>query len=249
MADPNVSKPLPASDQGDFIPGSLVRIHARALYAWPDTWRRRIGAIVAVIAFLVATAIVSSRLVGFVLFDLDLIAYVGLALTCWIGAGGALVPIPGVRPLSWIMIVQQGATLDPILVASVAALAMAIGQTSLYVTAHVGRTHVSHHGHHDRARGHHHGTDERPDPGRLRRALARARDLVARMLHTHPGPTVFVVSLVPNPLTSFASASAGAEGVAFRRFFVASTAGFIIFSGLLVLLGAGALRLFGLSAD
>ena len=67
--------------------------------------------------------------------DLDLLAYAGLFIACWVGAGGAIVPIPGVRLVSWLMIVQQGAALDPIVTALVAASAMVLGQTSYFLAA------------------------------------------------------------------------------------------------------------------
>ena len=64
--------------------------------------------------------------------------YLGLAAACWVGAGGVLVPVPGVRPLSWVMVVHQSVALDPLVVTGLSALAMAFGQTSLFIAAEYG---------------------------------------------------------------------------------------------------------------
>jgi membrane protein DedA with SNARE-associated domain len=112
---------------------------ARILARWPTSRRRRIATSLALVAILVATIVASSRLLRLLYQELDILAYAGLFAACWVGAGGALVPIPGVRPISWFMIVQQGAALDPVVVALVAASAMALGQTSYFLAARAAR--------------------------------------------------------------------------------------------------------------
>ncbi len=269
-ADPPPADPLPARDPDDEVPGYVVRAHRWALRLWPRSTRRRVATIVAVVALVVGTLAASARLLGYINLELDLVAYLGLALVCWIGAGGALVPIPGVRPLSWLMIVHQGAALDPVVVAVVAALAMALGKTSYYVTARLGERRL-HAGDHpvagaaavDRAppvaapapssdgaalvAGRVTGDTEQsvtdaagtPDGivGRSRRQMARARDWVSRNMRGHPVRTVFLLSIVPSPLTTVAAAYAGALDIGFRRFFVASLAGFLVLTVLLVIAG------------
>ena len=84
--------------------GRIERAHAWVLEHWPTTLRRRLAVTAVVIGVgLVVISAVADLLD--VAHDLGLFAYLGLMLVCWIGAGGALVPVPGVRPLSWIMIV------------------------------------------------------------------------------------------------------------------------------------------------
>ncbi len=203
----------------------------------------------AAIAIVVATVIASSRWLSIDLSDLNFFAYAGLAVACWIGAGGALVPVPGVRPISWIMIVQQGATLDPIVVALLASASMALGQTSIFVAAHASAYHHSfrHRDGHS-SRPHKHSFRSHRGARRIAGWAEEAEGIVKRLMGGHPGLTVFMVSLIPNPLTTFASMTAGATGVGFRRFLGASVSAFLIFSSLLVLLGGGLLAVFGLSA-
>ena len=92
-------------------------------------------AVVLVILAVIAAIIVSSANILERLRspELDFLGYLSLFVACWVGAGGALVPIPGVRALSWIMIIQQGAALDPLLVAVIAASAMVLGQSTYFL--------------------------------------------------------------------------------------------------------------------
>ena len=168
--------------------------------------------------------------------DLGLFAYLGLMLVCWIGAGGALVPVPGVRPLSWIMIVQQASSLDPVLVSVLAAVAMALGQTSLFIATRAGQHHLAHkHAHHDLTIGVGatdaavlQATDHPPRPAppprpwdpivvRSRALLMRGRASVSRRMVTHPRRIIFVLSVIPTPLTTFATVTANADRHDTRR--------------------------------
>ena len=61
--------------------------------------------------------------------------------------------------------------------------------------------------------------------------------------------TIFLVSVVPSPLTTFGTVAAAEERVEFRRFFLASLAGFLVMTGALVIAGKGILAALGISAD
>ena len=112
---------------------------------WPTSRRRQVVTIVALMAIILATFLASSRLLRFVFQGLDILAYVALFVACWIGAGGGLVPIPGVRVVSWLMIIQQGAALDPVIVAVVAAFAMVLGQTSYFLATRATQHRIAEH--------------------------------------------------------------------------------------------------------
>ncbi len=103
----------------------------------------------AILAIFIATLIASSRLLRLVFEDIDVLAYLGLFIACWIGAGGALVPVPGVRPISWFMVVQQSAALSPVIVATLAATAMVLGQTSYFMATRAAMRRASAGGHAD----------------------------------------------------------------------------------------------------
>jgi uncharacterized membrane protein YdjX (TVP38/TMEM64 family) len=254
----------------------LERAHGWVLDHWPTSRRRQ----VAVVAIGIALVLIAIPWIVAV-FDealaiaanLDLLAYAGMMIVCWVGAGGALVPIPGARPLSWVLVVQQGAVLDPLLVALAAALAMGLGQASYFLATRAGnrRLHRRHRGRHQAAE------DTRPDSpgttdaaaragaavdadgskatgssrglvGWARRLMARAKDTVARLMTRHPQRTIFLVSVVPSPLTTFGTVAAADERVEFRSFFVASLAGFLVMTTALVVAGKGILAALGISA-
>ncbi len=93
-----------------------------------------------------------------------------------------------------------------------------------------------------------------PEPGGglvgwARRLMARAKDAVARLMTRHPQRTIFMVSVVPSPLTTFGTVAAAEERVEFRRFFLASLAGFVVMTAALVIAGKGILAALGISAD
>ena len=213
------------------------------------------------LAIFVATLVASSRLLRLVFDDLDVVAYLGLFVACWIGAGGALVPVPGVRPISWLMIIQQGAALDPVIVTLVAAGAMALGQTSYFLVTRravrsLGSTPgepgdgVAEPGPADADAGVDAALEKEPggDPGADGEAggeapgrVARARRRVVVGVRRHTFPTVFLVSLVPSPATTVATSAAASVGVSYGRWLVPALSGYLVFAGILSLVGQGLL--------
>ena len=231
----------------------------RILARWPVSRRRRIATALAMVAILVATIIASSRILRLLHQELDILAYAGLFAACWVGAGGALVPVPGVRPISWFMIVQQGAALDPVVVALVAATAMALGQTSYFLAARAARR---------RAIGHAAAPPDvaldlvppgLPDPdtpapvgslpagslaapsppGRRAQRMDAARRRVTRQVQTHGIATVFAVCALPTPLTTLTTTAAAAAGMGYGRYLPAAFGGYLVLSSVLVLFGQG----------
>jgi len=230
---------------------------ARILARWPTSRRRRIATAIALVAILVATIIASSRLLRLLYQELDVLAYAGLFVACWVGAGGALVPIPGVRPISWLMIVQQGAALDPVLVALVAATAMALGQTSYFLAARAARRRAVGQAvappdlaidpalpsdTPDQPPGAADAADEPPgvsqeSTGRRAQRMDAARRRVTRQVWTHGTATVFVVCALPTPLTTLTTTAAAAAGMGYARYIPAALGGYLVLSTVLVLFG------------
>ena len=202
----------------------------RAAHVWaldhvPRSRRLRIALAVAAAGVFLVALIAASRLLHFLFGGLDVLAYLGLFLVNWIGAGGLLVPIPGVRIVGWIMVIQQGGVLDPLIVGIVAGVAMAVGQISYYVAANA-RAHRAV----DDADHAHDAKHPERGPSLLSRLgggerVGRAKDRVERQLDAHGFATIVILSLLPNPLTMFACATAGATGMGFRRFILASLLG------------------------
>jgi len=219
---------------------------------WPTSRRKRVAAVLAILAITVATLVASASLLERLRNpQLDLLGYLSLFLACWIGAGGALVPIPGVRPISWVMIVQQGAALDPLPVTLISASAMVLGQTSYFLATRAAEARASH----ASADGADADADSGPTPGpeatsqaeepqkgRFGRLMDRARHAVEHQIHRHGFVTVFVVSALPTPLTTLTTTAAASSGMGYVRYFVAAAGGFLVLCSVLAFSGE---QLFG----
>jgi uncharacterized membrane protein YdjX (TVP38/TMEM64 family) len=212
---------------------------------WPASTRKRVAAVIAILAIVVATVVASASLLERLRNpQLDLLGYLSLFLACWIGAGGALVPIPGVRPISWVMIVQQGAALDPVPVTLISAFAMVLGQTSYFLATRAAEARAS--------RVSSEGADvasepavepldtadaDEPQKGRIGRLTARARHAVEHQIHRHGFVTVFVVSALPTPLTTLTTTAAASSGMGYARYFIAAAGGFLVLCAVLAFSG------------
>lgn len=213
--------------------------------------------VVAVLVFALAALPFLTRVAGEAI-ELGALPYIALVILCWIGEGGALVPIPGVRLLSWVTIVQLGGTLEPLLVAGLAGLAMALGQSSYFTVTRSGERLIDRHIPPGRLREHlpflvpasagdpggAAGTAEADghDGGRLAQASAS----VKRRLQAHPRATIVAVSTVPSPLTTITTVAAASTGVPFRTFFLAALTGFLILSTVLAVAGQAILTILDL---
>lgn len=267
-----VSQPGATSAGPEAALDRIEKAHDWFLHRLPTTMRRRLGiAIVAVAVVLAAPAVIVPALntvteVAIELANgLDVVAYAGLAIMCWVGSGGALVPIPGVRTLSWVLIVQQGAALEPLLVAVLAAAAMSLGQSSYFAATRAGERHrADPHHHHVPGRGADRpaadgaavaaGASSDAPAGRRQRIvhwsralLTRARAAIVRLMRSHPQRVILLVSIVPNPLTTYATVTAAATGLTWSRFLAPSFAGFLVLTLALVSVGQAILAAIGLT--
>jgi hypothetical protein len=227
---------------------------ARIRRLWPASRRRRIAAGIAIVAIFVATLIASSRLLRLAFDDLNVLAYLGLFAACWVGAGGALVPVPGVRPISWLMVIQQGAALDPVVVAGAAAIAMAAGQSSYFLAARAAMRR------HERSAGT--AGSGQPDPvtpevadppvalgaavddgvgEETKGVLARTRERVQRRVVAHATGTAFLVSMIPSPLTTLATTASAAAGTPYAGWIAPTLGGYLTFCAILAVVGQGLL--------
>lgn len=160
---------------------------------------------------------------------IPVVAWGGLFLANWVGNGGILVPIPGLRFIGWTMAVHQGAEGEAIIVGLIAGLAMALGQTSYYLSASAGSRRIHTHAASETAAS--------DGAQRARQVMQRARATIERLLRDYGVPTIFSLSALPNPFTTFASITAGSIGMGFRRFLAANFAGHVVLGLILALFG------------
>ena len=242
MATKNPDLPAPADEP------SLSRRQAIIEWIedrWPSKTRQRVAIAIAFTAILIGAFMASTRFLRIVFPNFELIAYASLFVTCWIGAGGAIVPVPGVRLVSWLMIVQQGAALDPLLVAGVAAIAMVTGQSSIFFAARAAATRVR-----ERMEGDDLAVEPvepevtsppvaDAEPSRRAAYVARAERRVKTQLKRHGFATVFAVCALPTPLTTITTTAAASSGMGYARYFLAAFSGYVVLASVLVLVGQG----------
>lgn len=213
---------------GDRPPNVLLQGPATLERRISHRSRRRIALVVGFGAAIIGT-IVTLGLARDLGLEIPLAAWGGLFLANWIGNGGILVPIPGLRFIGWTMTVHQGTDGAPIIVGLIAGLAMALGQTMYYLGASAGSRHLQEHAA---------AKPPAPDrPHRIRSLTQRIRTTIEALLRDYGVPTVFSLSAVPNPFTTFASITAGSIGMGFMRFLVSNFAGHVVLGLILALFG------------
>lgn len=215
----------------------------------PRTTRKRIAVVLVILAVLAALVVSSANLLERLRNpELDLLGYLSLFVACWIGAGGALVPIPGVRALSWVMVVQQGAALDPLVVALIAGSAMVLGQSSYFVATRAAQNRrlkaveadelvaldPPGAGLEDDLATE---TDTETHKHRVPKFMLRAADRIQRQIYRHGFLTVFIVCALPTPLTTLTTTAAAGTGMGYGRYLIAAYAGFLTLSTTLAFFG------------
>lgn len=215
----------------------------------PRTTRKRVAVVLVILAVSAAIFVSSANILEHLRNpELNFLGYLSLFVACWVGAGGALVPIPGVRALSWIMIIQQGAALDPLVVAVIGASAMVLGQSSYFLATRAAqnrRQHASAAGAASSADAEASEpqddlaaeTDTNTHRHRMPAFMTRAADRIQRQIQTHGFITVFVVCALPTPLTTLTTTAAAGEGMGYARYLLAAIAGFLTLTLTLAFLG------------
>jgi hypothetical protein len=212
----------------DRVPRWLRDADLRLEAMLPSNGRQRAAVAIGLLAAMVGIVVASLRLLVLVADVFDILAYTGLFVTNWVANGGLLVPVPGLRIVGWLMIIHQGGALDALVAGVVGGIAMALGQTSLYITTASARE----------------GAARHPVrlPSRVRSMASgqraqTARAKLERLLRDHGFVTIVGVSFVPTPVTSVATGMAAAMGFGFRRFVLGALVGRIAFGLVLAYLG------------
>lgn len=230
----------------DTIADVGIKDRARTLrQRWPEKRRFQVAATLAILAIFVATFIASSRLLRFAFDDLDIFAYIGLFIACWVGAGGALVPVPGVRPVSWLMVIQQAAALNPWTVALVAAAAMALGQSSYFLAT---RAAIARHQKSVASADPAEPTadveaSEPAEPTGRSAAVIRMKHRVEGRVQRHAFSTAFLTTALPSPLTTIATTASASAGTRYPSWLAPAFTGYLLFATILAVVGQGLLAM------
>jgi membrane protein YqaA with SNARE-associated domain len=159
--------------------------------------------------------------------DPSIWSYVGLAFvsfTC------CAVPIPGIAPVLYGVVIYCGYALNPLVVAAVAGPAMALGEGVSWLLGAMGLR-IAQNASDDGPPG-----DTVPSRG-VRGFITGLASNVDEWMEKRGFITLLVLAAVPNPIVAFANLTAGATGMPFWRFYTAVAIGKTIRS--LVLAGIG----------
>jgi membrane protein DedA with SNARE-associated domain len=142
------------------------------------------------------------------------------------------IPVPGLTALGQVLILDQGKTLNPVLVGMAGGSGMALGEITAYIAGVYGG---------QMAAGH-----TLPGPRWTARLVERAISVIDRLMSRFGMLTLFVLSVIPNPVFEIAGITAGAVRMPFGRFMAAVFAGKVIRGIILAFLGAYSIEFLGL---
>jgi membrane protein YqaA with SNARE-associated domain len=210
-------------------------MYDQLLGRWLHTHRSRVivgnGLIAFILVFSVVLAVAtiwldihSDRLKGF--------GYVGIFVLNLISTSTFFIPVPGLTAAGQALIVSEAPRLGAWQVGLIGGLGMGLGEITAYVAGALGR---------EVARGREIG-----GPGWFRKATMKTARGINWLMLRYGMITLFVLSVIPNPIFEIAGLTAGAVRMNFWRFLGSVTAGKILRGLALAYIGEFSFRLFGL---
>jgi len=160
------------------------------------------------------------------------LGYAGIFLANLASTATVFIPVPGLTAAGQALIVSGGENLSPIPVGILGGAGMALGEVTAYAAGAVGR---------EFAEGRHVG-----GPSWFRRAVESTIRGIGWLMVHYGMLTLFVLSVIPNPLFEVAGLTAGSVRMNFWRFISSVTAGKIVRGLILAFLGAYSLHFLGL---
>jgi membrane protein DedA with SNARE-associated domain len=215
---------------------SLEAILPPALSRWiPSGRKTRIG-----LGLLALVAVLGPSVVLLILpewFHLDEqslegLGYVGVFVANLASTITVFIPVPGLTALGQILILDQGKTLNPVVVGIAGGSGMALGEITAYIAGVYGG---------QMAAGH-----TLPGPRWTARLVERAISIIDRLMDRFGMLTLFVLAAIPNPVFEIAGITAGAVRMPFGRFMGAVFVGKVLRGIVLAFLGAHSIEVLGL---
>ena len=157
------------------------------------------------------------------------LGYPGVFLANLLSTGTVFFPVPGLTAVAQALIISEGKILSPFLVGMLGGLGMGLGETTAYLTGFAGA---------EIAR-----ETEMKAPRWLQPLLNRVIRIVNWLMQHYGVPTLFVLSVIPDPIFEFAGITAGATRMGFWKFMVVVVTGNCVRGLLLVYFGDDVLGL------
>jgi membrane protein DedA with SNARE-associated domain len=151
------------------------------------------------------------------------LGYAGIFLANLASTATLFIPVPGLTAAAQALIASSGQSLNPLWVGIAGGLGMALGEVTAYVAGMATAFIVS--------------EEKIEAPRRLQRIIERVTGWVNWLMAHYGMPTLFTLSVVPNPLFEVAGWTAGATRYSFWRFMGAVTPGKVLRGILLAYIG------------
>lgn len=164
--------------------------------------------------------------------NLEGLGYPGVFVANLASTVTVFIPVPGLTALGQILILDQGKVLNPVLVGVAGGLGMALGEITAYVAGVYGG---------QMAAGH-----TLPGPRWTARLVERAISIIDRLMARYGMLTLFVLSVIPNPVFEIAGITAGAVRMPFGRFMAPVLVGKVLRGIILAFLGRYSIEILGL---
>lgn len=151
------------------------------------------------------------------------LGYAGVFLSNLASTATLFIPVPGLTAAAQALIVSSASTLSPVGVGVLGGLGMAIGEVTAYVAGMAAAVIAR--------------EEEIKAPSRLEPVVRRITDGVNRLMKKYGMPTLFALSVFPNPLFEVAGWTAGATRYPFWKFMGSVTPGKVTRGILLAYIG------------
>ena len=223
------SEELPGSDMGPSgVEGLAVRAARWMVDRAPTTGRGRVA--VVALATLGLTVPSAALLIALISFDKDeavrgfaALSYAGVFLANFLSTATVFIPTPGLLAVGQALIVTSASSNPPWLVGLIGGLGMGLGETTGYITGLVGS---------EAAR-----LAKPEPPSWLKPVLERSIRGVTWLMEHFGLQTLFVLSVIPDPVFEVAGITAGATRIRLPKFLVVVVAGNCIRGLILAYLG------------
>jgi len=164
--------------------------------------------------------------------NLEGLGYAGVFVANLTSTVTVFIPVPGLTALGQVLILDQGKVLNPVVVGFAGGAGMALGEITAYVAGVYGG---------QMAAGH-----TLPGPRWTARLVERAISIIDRLMDRWGMLTLFVLSVIPNPVFEIAGITAGAVRMPFGRFMGAVFVGKVLRGIILAFLGRYSVEVLGL---
>ena len=215
---------------------SLEAVLPPALSRWiPKGRKGRIGLGLLIIAAVLGPSFALLILPAWVNLNeqnLGGLGYVGVFVANLASTVTVFIPVPGLTALGQVLILDQGKTQNPLLVGLAGGSGMALGEITAYIAGMYG--------------GQVAAGRTLPGPRWTRRMVERAISVIDGLMDRFGMLTLFVLSVIPNPVFEIAGLTAGAVRMPFARFMAPVFVGKVLRGITLAFLGAHSIRILGL---